>query len=278
MQPKKWSKAQSNRVKPQSQTPLVEPLGPGWSHLAFCGKSFTLHGKKKFIRMAPPWGQWNRPWQGKTSGSRCDVKMSSGPSVKKPWIGFACTIKLKWNELQQLVGLVWHLTQTRRLNIPDLSGFRWISWQASKNCKWPAIREYWEYTIAIDRFKGSKIRSLQHACYLSARLGAWTDQHSSWRKGRPPWIFPSSQPVTGIMATCAPEFTLNSKLQCFKASMFWCPQPGPGTVVRCAWGKTMTLFSYGDPFRSRSLRMKMKPLWRNLRGGGMKPCLAHGRE
>ena len=76
--------------------------------------------------------------------------------------------------IAKLVGLVWHLTQTRRLNIPDLSGFRWISWQASKNCKWPAIREYWEYTIAIDRFKGSKIRSLQHACYLSARLGAWT--------------------------------------------------------------------------------------------------------
>ena len=166
MRPKKWSKAQSNRVKPQPQTPLAEPLGPGWSHLAFCGKSFTST-EKKISRMAPPWGQWNRPWQGKTSRSRCDVKMSSGPSVKKAldWVRRYNQTQMK--RIAKLVGLVWHLTQTRRLNIPDLSGFRWISWQASKNCKWPAIREYWEYTIAIDRFKGSRIQVSSMACLLS---------------------------------------------------------------------------------------------------------------
>lgn len=261
MQPKKWSKAQSNRVKPQPQTPLAEPLGPGWSHLAFCGQSSTLR-EKKITRMAPPWGQWNRPWQGKTSGSRCDVKMSSGPSEEKAldWVRTYNQTQMK--RIAKLVGLVWHLTQTRRLNIPDLSGFRWISWQASKNYKWPAIREYWEYTIAIDRFKESKIPvSSTDACYLLARLGAWTWPKLILEKRTTTMNFSKLPTRDGHHGHLGPR--IHIKQQSFNVSKLPCFVSPTWTRNSCS----MCLGKNGDPFRSRSLQIKMKPLWRNLRGG-----------
>ena len=149
--------------------------------------------------------------------------------------------------IAKLVGLVWHLTQMRQLNIPDLSGFRWISWQqASKNCKWGNRRilrihkSYWP----IQRSK--KSRSLQpHGMpaifWLASELGP--DQNSSWRHDRP-WFFPSSQPVTGIMATCAPEFTKSTVSPSFNASMFPVPNLDQEKLFDVPGGKMMTLCSY----------------------------------